>query len=92
MSIKIALLKSNEEVISDVKEVLSDDNLVSYHFDKPYVVKIISETKTGTYKLSYTPWIVLSNEKNFFVNPDWVVTLYDPEPEVEKSYMEHVNG
>jgi len=94
MSIKIALLKSNEEVICDMKEVLSEDRLVSYCFTKPYVVKVsdkVRETEK-TYKLSFTPWIILSEDTEFYINPDWVVSIYNPVNEVEESYLENVNG
>ena len=41
MSIKLALLKSGEEVIADIAEFRnSEDELVSYLFKKPYCVKI----------------------------------------------------
>ena len=98
MSIKIVLLKSNEEVVCDVKEVLSDEKLVSYCFNKPYVVKISSKviesegTHEKSYKLSYTPWVILSEDMEFYVNPDWVVSIYNPVKEVEESYLENVNG
>ena len=41
MSIQLALLKSGEEVIADIKEYRdSEDNLVSYLFSNPYALKI----------------------------------------------------
>ena len=42
MSIKLALLKSGEEVIADIKEFRDpDDNLVSYLFENPHFVFVI---------------------------------------------------
>ena len=42
MSIKLALLKSGEEVIADISEFRQEetDILVSYLFRKPYCIKI----------------------------------------------------
>ena len=42
MSTQLALLKSGEEGIADIKEIRqeSTDELVSYLFKKPYCVKI----------------------------------------------------
>ena len=42
MSIKLALLKSGEEVIADISEFRQKetDILISYLFKKPYCVKI----------------------------------------------------
>lgn len=100
MSVKIALLKSNEEVICEMKEVLTDDNkLAFYSFTLPYVVKIdgrkyIEEEDDGTrlWAITYTPWVMLSHDREFYVNPDWIVTVYNPTPEMEASYTERING
>ena len=41
MSVQLALLKSGEDVIADIKEFRdSDDNLVSYLFKSPFTIKI----------------------------------------------------
>ena len=41
MSVQLALLKSGEEVIADIKEYRdSEDNLVSYFFGEPHCIKI----------------------------------------------------
>ena len=41
MSIQLALLKSGEEVIADIKEFRnSDDQLVSYFFGNPYAIRV----------------------------------------------------
>lgn len=96
MSIKIALLKSNEEVICDMKEVITEDNkLAFYSFKHPFVVKVKQhendEDDDLLYSISYTRWIILSNDREFLINPDWVVTVYNPEPEIESSYKEKIN-
>lgn len=100
MSIKIALLKSNEEVICEMKEVITEDNkLAAYSFKYPYTVKIDgrdyekeeeSEEESKLYKLSFTPWVLLSNDREFLINPDWIVTIYNPEPGIEQSYKEKI--
>jgi len=100
MSVKIALLKSNEEVICDMKEVITDENkLAFYSFTHPYVVKIAgrqydeeTDKDTRLYQVSFTPWILLSNDREFLINPDWVVTVYNPDPDIELSYTEKING
>ena len=41
MSVQLALLKSGEDVIADIKEYRdSDDNLVSYLFKDPFTIKL----------------------------------------------------
>ena len=38
MSIKVALLKSGESVIADIKELISDDNVCGYLFENPNII------------------------------------------------------
>ena len=46
MSIKILLLKSGEDLIADVQEMVSqDDNVIGYLLTKPCVVKLRSKKK-----------------------------------------------
>jgi hypothetical protein len=99
MSVKIALLKSNEEVISDIKEVTDETGtLVYYSFKDPFVVKIgerkydDESDEQKLYSLTFTPWVLLSHDKEYFINPDWVVTIYNTTPDIEFSYLERTNG
>ena len=100
MTVKLAILKSGEDVIADIKEIVSrgDEKLLSYVFDSPYVVKLITqqvlteETNAGEYSVSFFPWIPLSNDTEIFVNKDWVVSIVEPTEGVKKSYEEKMNG
>ena len=39
MSVKLALLKSGETVISELKELVSDDTVCGYLFENPHIVQ-----------------------------------------------------
>jgi len=41
MTIKLALLKSGEDIISDISEMLMDDKVIGYYMTKPCVVKML---------------------------------------------------
>ena len=41
MSVKLAILKSGEHVISDVKELVADEKLHGYLFQNAYVLSLI---------------------------------------------------
>lgn len=45
MTVKLALLKSGEEIIADIKEGVVEDKVVTYIFNNPHIV-----TLQGTYK------------------------------------------
>ena len=100
MSIQLALLKSGEEVIADIKEIRQDstDELVSYLFKNPYCVKIkttqvlVEEKSRPKHELAYYKWMSLSKDDDIIVNKDWVVCITDPLETVKNNYEEKMNG
>jgi len=102
MSIKLAILKSGEDVIADIKEFISEEeNVVSYVFSKPFVVKLIEPqiltndeltTESRQCSLSVYPWIPLTDQEDIVVNPDWVVSIVEPAATLKKSYEVKVYG
>tara|TARA_R100000329_G_scaffold67424_1_gene59174 strand:+ start:55 stop:459 length:405 start_codon:yes stop_codon:yes gene_type:complete len=100
MSIQLALLKSGEEVIADIKEIRQDstDDLISYLFKNPYCVKIkttqvlVEEKSRPKHELAYYKWMSLSNDDDIIVNKDWVVCITDPLETVKNNYEEKMNG
>ena len=44
MSIKVALLKSGESVIADIKELISNDNICGYLFENPNVINYLEQS------------------------------------------------
>ena len=98
MSVQLALLKSGEEVIADIKEFRnSDDELVSYLFKEPYTIKIktsqllVEEEGTPKHEVIYYKWMSLSKDSDIIVNKDWVVCITDPLDSITKSYKERMN-
>ena len=95
MTIKILLLKSGEDVITDVKEMVSpDEKVIGYFLTKPCVVKLIpkyseDESKKETAIRMY-PWMPLAKEKDIPLPTDWVVTIVTPLEKVEQMYKEDV--
>ena len=100
MSIQLALLKSGEEVIADIKEIRQEetDVLVSYLFKDPYCVKIktsqvlVEQESRPKHELAYYKWMSLSNDSDIIVNKDWVVCITDPLDTVKNNYEEKMNG
>ena len=98
MTVKILLLKSGEDVIADLKEMVSpDEKVIGYFLTKPCVVKLIpkdseDESKKETAIRMY-PWMPLAKEKDIPLPTDWVVTIVTPIEKVEQMYKEDVlNG
>ena len=42
MAIKVAILRTGEQIISDMKEIISDDNIVAYLLKDPHTLQINS--------------------------------------------------
>ena len=103
MTVKLAILKSVEDVIADIKEAISEETnkIASYIFSNPYVVKLTQpqvlmedseKPEHRAYNLSVYPWIPLSDDTDVAINPDWVVTIVEPAATLKKSYEERMNG
>ena len=100
MSIKLALLKSGEEVIADIKEIRQEetDVLVSYFFKDPYCVKIkttqvlVEDESRPKHELAYYKWMTLSKDSDIIVNKDWVVCITEPLDSIKQNYEDKMNG
>jgi|TARA_B100001996_G_scaffold198746_1_gene152150 hypothetical protein len=102
MSIKLVLLKSNEEVIADVKELVDeDDKPIFIVLENAYCCKLIEspvmltegkeETETQ-YSVQYYPFMPLSAERKISIDPSWVVTIVEPSEMVKKSYTDRMEA
>ena len=55
MTVKLVMLKSGEDIIADVKEIKSEEDVVGYFFHDPLIVKMYSPEEP----------VVLSEENGF---------------------------
>jgi hypothetical protein len=105
MTVKLAILKSGEDVIADMQEmVVVDDNddenkkVVGYFFTKPCVVKLSNQENTvdkdgnKSFEISMFPWCPLSKDSKIPVTVDWVVTLVEPVEKLKNMYETNVLG
>ena len=103
MTIKILVLKSGEDVIADIKEMLTPDKKVmGYFMRRPCVVKLIpaapldpddmdpdSETKAEM-SIRMHPWAPLAKEEQVPLSTEWVVTMFSPIDKVLDMYKKQV--
>ena len=94
MTVKLSLLKSGEDVIADIEEMILDEKVVGYFFNDPCVVKLLAKDTGNTGKtpcqLQLTPWLPLTRDKKIPVAPDWVITIVEPMPQLKQMYQEGV--
>ena len=91
MTIKVLVLKSGEDVIADVQEMMSSsDQVIGYFLTKPCVVKIqASETNTDV-SVRMHPWMPIAREKMIPVSADWVVSMVTPVEKILEMYQKQV--
>jgi len=103
MSVKLLLLKSGEDIISDVQEMVVGDEenprVIGYFLTKPCVVKMRdpnvfgeqeSKEKSASYQVSLYPWMPLSKDKRIPLTAEWVVTMTEPIDKLKEMYIEEV--
>ena len=96
MTIKLALLKSGEEVISDIGEMVTDKKtVVGYYFTNPCRAILTTpeidvdeeqalDKKPVSIKL--LPWFPLANQEKIPVVADWVISIVEPQPKLKELY------
>lgn len=105
MAVKLALLKSGEDIIADIKEARDKetDKALYYVFNKPYVVTLLDSKKTvlmedgneaesNQKEMFFTPWIPLSIDEDVLVPIDWVVTVVEAHEQVVETYTDKVGA
>ena len=105
MSVKLVMLKSGEDIITDVKELKSEEGIVGYYFHNPLIVKMYhpeeptvlnedgsSREYESRISVQFYPWIPLSEESRIPCSADWVVTIVEPVKNIKKLYQERLDG
>ncbi len=97
MTIKVALLRTGDQIISDMKEVVSEETPVAYIFKSPQKIVVnspilVTEERERSIELSLSSWIIVTEDKEVVVPVNHVVTVVEPLESVKKMYLEKVNG
>ena len=103
MSIKLTLLKTGEQLISDMKELVAEgqDQAHAYLLDNPHTVQINEkqfiteeETEGGDYGIdvSLLPWLILSKDSQMIIPVDSVLTVVEPLESVTQLYLDKMKA
>ena len=91
MTIKVLVLKSGEDVIADVQEMMSSENQVmGYFLTKPCVVKLQAKETSSDVSVRLHPWMPFAREKMIPLSTDWVVTMVTPVESIQEMYQKQV--
>ena len=105
MTIKLCLLKSGEDIITDLTEMRTQEGpegrVIGYFFEKPCVVKMRNaqgqqsegNAKKAGFEVSLFPWMPLTAETKIPITADWLITMVEPTAKLKEMYLEDVvNG
>jgi len=102
MSVKLVVLKSLEEVIADVKElVLEEDGkekIIGFLLTEPRTLSLSramtlnEEEDPNRVSVNFVKWQPFSDDKQFQIPADWVVTIAEPLERLKTSYEEQLNA
>ena len=99
MTVKLALLKSGEEIISDMSEMMSGQDgggqVVGYFLNHPCravltspVIQVSDEQESERKPVSIRliPWMPLSKDERIPVVADWVISIVEPQDKLLEMY------
>ena len=91
MTINVLVLKSGEDVIADVQEMMSsEDQVMGYFLTKPCVVKLQAKETNNDVSVRMHPWMPFAREKMIPLSTDWVVTMVTPVESIQEMYEKQV--
>ena len=104
MSVKISILKTGEQLISEMKELVAEgqDTAHAYMLENPHMIEIkdrqfVTEEdkkKGGDFGIDVAmiPWIVLSKDKKMIIPVDTVLTIVEPLESVTQLYLDKMSS
>jgi len=99
MTVKLAILKSGEDIVADIKEMIvgegDDARVVGYYLNRPCGVTLNSkqlkiDDEKDTYQLKLFPWCPLTKQEKIPIPSDWVVTIVEPIDKITEMYKKEV--
>ena len=83
MAIKCVLINVDNVLISELEEVMAEPGEPDCRLINPYRFFDEEDMK---------PWIGATNQKEFMLRSEDILTIADPSPEVSKKYIELTTG
>lgn len=102
MSIKLALLKTGDTIIADMKELVIKDKVEGFLLYLPHKISITksvliteetnSQNDDVPVEVTLSPWILLSSDRKIAIVSDWVVTVVNPLESIVDIYKEKIGS
>lgn len=101
MTIKVALLKTGEKIICDIKEMFFEETVSGYLLKDPVKIEKISKfvlSESMDYDgqnnitIQMSPWIEFTEEREIPVNLGTIIAIVEPLENLKELYLEKING
>ena len=98
MSVQLVLLKSGEELVADLREIVDRETGKSMQLVliKPVRVAVVQQgvlaenANPGESVLSFVPWLSTSKSEEYFIKEDWTVTICELTDDIRESYIKNI--
>tara|TARA_Y100001951_G_C11030557_1_gene124729 strand:- start:117 stop:476 length:360 start_codon:yes stop_codon:yes gene_type:complete len=98
MTIKLAILRSGEDIIADMQEMVvgDDKRVVGYFLTRPCGVTLknklldVNEDEKESYELKLFPWCPLTKDEVIPITTEWIVTIVEPIDKLKEMYEKEV--
>ena len=98
MNVKLVVLKSGEDVVAGLQEMIVKDSVVGYFLKYPCRVNLFGEKSDSNgntnvpFQIQLTPWLPLSKDEVIPIPTDWVVTIVEPVDKLLDMYQKGVDA
>lgn len=99
MTVQISLLRSGEQIISDVKEVRQSETeeIIALLFENPYKIIIVDQVPSEVEmnaednsdiapQIFFQKWLPLSKERTIPLDQTYVVSAFEPHDGIKEHY------
>ena len=101
MSVKLLVLKSGEDLIADVQEMVVNEKVVVYFLTKPCTIRmrdhqevvdeeVTEEKQKSQFQVKFYHWIPLAKDPIIPLTTEWVVTMVEPVDNLTKMFKDQV--
>ena len=99
LNIKIVALSSGEKIICQVQEAKRDvegkPQFIGYVFQNPQIINVevptvLTESVDSETRVTFSPWMNLSPDKDFLIMPDKIVTMCEPLQALSELFQEKI--
>ena len=90
MAIKVLVTAIGQHLIADVKQVENTETkeVLAYWLREPRVVSYVAGENEGDVRVRFSSYCVLSDESEFSIRAESIVSILEPKADVAESYRD----